>query len=212
MPSKVSPARVPSRVRKAPAERRQQIADAACEIARTQGLSAVTLRAIAAEAGVASGLVAHYAPSMDDLVAETFSRIVAGELAELEALVRTRAAPLERIRVLLDTLLDGSREDVTLVWVHSWALGGRNEVLAAAVRTQMDAWEDFLEQLVLDGVDAGVFTADDARAVACQMLGMIDGLNAHALVRWRDDTQRRGLIGLSVEAMLGLPRGSLAPL
>jgi hypothetical protein len=39
---------------------------------------------------------------------------------------------------------------------------------------------------------------------------MIDGLNAHALVRWEDAADRGSRIGHAVEGMLGLPRGALA--
>nr|WP_253257413.1 TetR family transcriptional regulator [Arthrobacter sp. Hiyo1] len=46
--------------RKTPAERAAEIAEAAKEIALEQGLSAITLRNVAARVGVASGLVAHY--------------------------------------------------------------------------------------------------------------------------------------------------------
>ena len=60
--------------RKSPAERSAEIAEAARLLALEQGLTAVTLRAIAARAGVAPALVAHYQPSMDALVADYVKR------------------------------------------------------------------------------------------------------------------------------------------
>lgn len=208
MRSKVSP----PRTRLPASERRAEIVAAARRIALAHGLIGVTLRAVATDAGVAPGLVAHYVPSMDELVASTFSDIVGDELGELERLIAAQPDPLDALRALLDTLLDGTREDVTLVWVQGWGLGSRNDALAEAVRQAMDAWDDFLEQIVRAGVDAGVFGADDPRGVALQLLGMIDGLNAHALVRWRDAAQRRALMAVAVEAMLGMPRGALSRL
>ncbi|SDQ64123.1 TetR/AcrR family transcriptional regulator [Microbacterium sp. cf332] len=190
-------------------ERREQIAAAAERLAREQGLSAVTLRAVAKEVGVGSALVAHHAPSMDDVVADAFDTIVAAELADLRALRAGDVDLVGVVRALLRTLLDGTRTDVTLVWVQSWALGGRNEALARRVRAQMDAWTDFLEGIVRDGAVGGVFRVDDAAAVAAQILGMIDGLNAHALVSWRDAESRILLMSTAVEAMLGLRRGEL---
>ena len=73
--------------RKSPAERAAEIADAAHELALEQGLSAVTLRAVAARIDVAPALVAHYEPDMQALIASTFASIVAAELAEVDALV-----------------------------------------------------------------------------------------------------------------------------
>lgn len=206
MTSKVSSprARLPA------SERRAEIVAAARRIALAHGLFGVTLRAVATDAGVAPGLVAHYVPSMDELVASTFADIVGDELGELDRIITEHGDPVAAMTALLDTLLDGTREDVTLVWVQGWGLGSRNDALAEAVRQAMDAWDAFLERIVRTGVEAGAFETDDPRGVALQLLGMIDGLNAHALVRWRDAQQRRTLMAVAAEAMLGMPRGALA--
>ena len=195
--------------RKSPAERAAEVADAARDLALEHGLTAVTLRGVAARVGVTPALVAHYEPSMDALVAATFTSIVAAEIDELERLVTRVRTPTARLAALIDTLLDGTRDDVTVVWVEAWALGRRNEVLAASVREQMDAWQAVVEGIVEAGIASGEFQATDAVAVAWQVLGMIDGLNAQELVRWGDAGARGSLIGAAIEGMLGLERGSL---
>ena len=197
--------------RKSPAERAAEIADAAHELALEQGLSAVTLRAVAARIDVAPALVAHYEPDMQALVASTFASIVAAELAEVDALVAGLPTPPERLAAMLATLLDGSRDDVTVIWVEAWAMGRRNESLAASVRVEMDAWQAMIRGVVEAGVASGDFETDDPTAAAWQLLGMIDGLNAQALVRWGDAADRGSLISHAVEGMLGLERGALAP-
>ena len=196
--------------RKSPAERSAEIADAARQVALEHGLAAVTLRSIAARAGVAPALVAHYQPNMDALVASTFGTIVAAELAEVHDLVAALPTPRERLALLLETLLDGTRDDVTIVWVEAWALGRRNDALAEAVRHEMDDWRTLVQGIIEAGVAGDGFETDDAASVAWQLLGMIDGLNAHALVRWEDAADRGSRIGHAVEGMLGLPRGALA--
>ena len=196
--------------RKSPAERAAEITDAARAIALEHGLYAVTLRSIAARVDVAPALVAHYEPNMDALVAATFGSIVSAELEEVGELVAALPTPRERLALLLETLLDGTRDDVTVVWVEAWALGRRNEALAATVRDEMDDWRNFVQGIVEAGIAAGEFETDDAASVAWQLLGMIDGLNAHALVRWEDATDRGSRIGHAVEGMLGLRRGVLS--
>ncbi|WP_314147105.1 TetR family transcriptional regulator C-terminal domain-containing protein [uncultured Leifsonia sp.] len=195
--------------RKPPAERRAELADAARSVAVADGLSAVTLRGVAARAGVAPGLVAHYYESMDGLVAETFSGIVADEIDEVRGLLAAAADPVARLRDLVRTLLDGSRDDVTSIWVEAFALGRRNETLGAAVRLQMDAWRDVIEGVIADGVAAGAFRTAEPQAVAWQLLGMIDGLNAQALVRWGGAADRGSQLAHALEGMLGLDRGEL---
>jgi len=192
-----------------PAERALSIANAARALALEEGLAAVTLRAVAARAGVAPALVAHYVPSMDVLIARTFASVVSAEVAEIEALIDESPGPREQLGVLVRTILDGSRDDVTLVWVEAWALGRRNETLAAEVRAQMDAWQGVIQDVIEAGVAEGGFETDDPAAVAWQLLGMVDGLNAQALVRWGDTSDRGSLISHAVEGMLGLPRGAL---
>jgi AcrR family transcriptional regulator len=188
--------------RLAPAERRAAIQRAARATALADGLGAVTLRAVAAKAGVAPALVAHYAPSMEELVAETFAALVREELDEVAALVSGRE-PRAALTELIQTLLAGTRDDVTAVWVEAWALGRRSEPLAAAVRDEMDAWASLLAGIVEAGVRDGVFRVDDPAAAAWQLLGMIDGLNAQALVRWGEAAERSALMLRAAEGMLG---------
>jgi AcrR family transcriptional regulator len=196
--------------RKSPAERAAEITDAARDLALEQGLSAVTLRGIAARIDVAPALVAHYEPNMDALIAATFATIVAAEIEEVDELLTALPTPTARVAVLIDTLLDGTRDDVTVVWVEAWGLGRRNDALAASVREQMDAWQEVVQGVIEAGVASGEFETPDAASVAWQLLGMIDGLNAQALVRWGDATARGSLIGHALEGMLGMRRGAVA--
>ena len=196
--------------RRPPAQRRAELSAAARDLALADGLAAVTLRGVAARAGVASALVAHYHPAMDELVASAFTAVVGAELAEVRALLAASEGATARLAALLGTLLDGSRDDVTLVWVEAWALGRRNEALAAAVREQMDAWQELILGLVEEGVDVGEFTVADPAQTAWQLLGMIDGLNAQALVRWGAGGDRAPALARAVERMLDLRDGALA--
>jgi AcrR family transcriptional regulator len=199
----------PRAARKSPAERAHLIARAARDLAIEQGLAAVTLRAVAARAGVAPALVAHYEPSMESLISGTFSVIVSAEIAELEALIAVIPTPSMQLATLCGSLLDGSRNDVGVVWVEAWALGRRHEMLAEAVREQMDTWKNVFQTIIEAGVACGEFDTRDPDTVAWQLLGMIDGLNAQALVRWGDAGARGSLISRAVEGMLGLERGAL---
>jgi hypothetical protein len=74
----------------------------------------------------------------------------------------------------------------------------------------MDAWHRLVSAVIVRGGASGEFATTNASDAAWQLLGMIDGLNAHALVRWEDAADRGSRIGHAVEGMLGLPRGALA--
>jgi DNA-binding transcriptional regulator YbjK len=201
----------PVRVRRAPEDRRSEIAAAARAIALDDGLAAVTQRSVAQRAAVAPALVAHYVAGMDALVADTFAAIVGEELREVRALAAEEPDATSRLAAVLGTLLDGSRQDVTLVWVQAWALGRGNEPLAARVREQMDDWRAAIQEVLEEGIRSGAFRLEDAGGTAWHVLAMVDGLNAHALVRWGAPALQARLLRRAVEAMLGLPDGALQP-
>jgi AcrR family transcriptional regulator len=199
------------RTRKTPGERSTEILEAATDLARDQGLSALTLRAVGERAGVASGLIAHYHPSMDDLVARVYGDLVAAEIREVEGLLAAAGDAASRMGALIGTLLDGTREDLTIVWVEGWALGRRNPALAVAVREQMDAWHRLVSSVIEDGCATGGFTTPNASDAAWQLLGMIDGLNAQSLARGIEGEGYVEKMSRAAEILLGAPTGSIGP-
>jgi TetR/AcrR family transcriptional regulator, transcriptional repressor of bet genes len=86
-------------------ERRGQIADAVCRLAARQGLEAVTLRHVAAEAGVSMGQVQHYFATKDEMLLFAFRTFSARAERRLTAAV-TAAGPEPDPRSLLRMLLE----------------------------------------------------------------------------------------------------------
>lgn len=197
-----APAEPSPRRRLDPAERAAAVRRAARELALREGLHALSLRSVARAAGVTGPLVAHYVPSMDDLVADTFAEIAGGELEQLRTDL-TGLAPGLALDRLLAGLVDHDRADVTGIWVDAWSLGRRNEVLAAAVRQQMDDWQHWVATIVSDGVADGSFSTDDPELAAAGIVGMIDGVNAHALVRYRTPAERGVTLRRAIDAAVG---------
>jgi AcrR family transcriptional regulator len=198
-----------TRTRKSPTERSAEIVVAARAIARENGLSALTLRAIAERVGVASGLVAHYQPSMDDLVAHVYTELVEEEVRDVQRVVAAAADPAARLGALLATLMDDGREELTVVWVEGWAMARRNPPLADAVRAQMQRWQTLVEEIIAEGCRHGSFATTEPAAVAWQLLGMIDGLNAQSLARGTDTARFAERTARAAEVLVGAVPGAL---
>lgn len=198
------------RTRKAPAERAAEIVAAATALARENGLSALTLRSVADRAGVAPGLVAHYQPSMDDLVARVYTDLVDAEVRDVERVVASAEGPAAQLGALIGTLMDGARDDLTVVWVEGWAMARRSDPLADAVRAQMERWQRLVEAIVTDGCRAGVFAASEPAEVAWELIGLIDGLNAQSLARGADTSRFAPRMARAAEALVGAAPGSIA--
>ncbi|PRB05110.1 hypothetical protein CQ044_11045 [Microbacterium sp. MYb64] len=202
MYSPMSTSSTPRPKRMPPEQRERAILDAAVDLARQSGIAGLTVRTVAAAAGVTPALVAHYRPSMDAFVAEVFGAIVGAEREEVVAVGRAGTGLRARISCVVETLLDGDRDDVTLVWVQAWAAGARNEELAARVRLEMDLWQQDLERIVADGVAAEEISAERAEGVAWLLLATVDGMNAHSLVKWAPE-DRAALARRTIAALLG---------
>ncbi len=94
-------------------ERRREIAEAIFRIAAAQGLQAVTLRAVAAEAGISMNLVQYYFPTKEEMLRFAWQRIVelTGEIAG-KTIGKAMATGDERTLVrayLTGVLPDGER-------------------------------------------------------------------------------------------------------
>lgn len=191
-----------------PEQRQLAISKSAHEIALSDGLSAITLRAVAARAGMTPALVAHYIASMEDLSNKTFQNIVRAQLEVLHLEIEERS-PVDQLNATLERLFDETYQETDLVWAEAWSLGRRRESLAAILREESDRWLDAFEKIVGMGQAQGVFHVKDLKGAAFALLCVIDGSNAHSLVRWGDPIERTAQLESAIENLLGAKPGTL---
>lgn len=185
----------------------EEVVVAAVGVAFDLGLHAVTVPAVAARIGVAERSVSAAWPDVETLVATTFSRIVAAELAEVKRQVLANPSPVQQLEVLLETLAEPVRADVDSVWLESWSLGRRNPLLGEAVRTEEGAWHAFVAAVIRRGVKTGDHPDVDVDQVASHLLAVIDGVNAYSLVGYRTDIDRLRLLHAVARTHLGTTFG-----
>jgi AcrR family transcriptional regulator len=208
----VTPSPPEVRKRKSPTERRAEVTRAARSLALEAGLSAVTLRGIATTMGVASGLVAHYEPSMESLLARTFADIATDELLQIQATIETDQGPLARFVLLVAALLDPARDDVSAVWADAWSLSRRLPLVAEATRTSMDAWHALAVDLLRSCHEARILVVPDPDLVAFQLFALIDSATAYGLADYLPSSKRAERVRTLMERSLHLPEGALNPL
>lgn len=169
--------------RKLPAERRGELLARAVEIGAAEGLSAVTLRRVAADLKVTPGLVSHYFSSADQLIAEAFQLVALADLDQARRRIDAAATPSEAMDVLMDHVLDVGSDDASALWLDAWSMGRRNAELAAQADALTDEWLACISAIVRAGTDAGQFRVDDVDLAARRLLTMIDGLGTQTVVR-----------------------------
>ena len=158
------------------AQRRRLIGAALLRLAARQGLEALSVRHVAAEAGVSAGMVQHYFRTRDEMMA--FAMSVARERYEARAtaaLAGLGAGPPPRlvVRTLATALLpldEASRDDgrVALAFLaHTAARPG-----GSALR------EDTRQ---MTGYLAGLLPVPDAPDAAAGLLALVEGLGLYLL-------------------------------
>jgi AcrR family transcriptional regulator len=168
--------------RKMPAERHGQLLAKAVEISRDEGLSAVTLRKVAAALGVTPGLVSHYFSSAEQLIVAAFGTVADADLAEARRRVAAVDTATDKVDALMDYVLDDSTVDESANWLDAWSLGRRNPVLAERANALTGQWLAFIAEIVRAGSTAGEFRVADPDVAARRVLTMIDGLGAQKVI------------------------------
>ncbi len=148
------------------AVRRGQVARAFARVLGAHGRGGPTIGVIAAEAGIAPGLVHHYFASKQELYGVL--------LDELRAEFRRRvaeAADVDPLQAYVSAALAlGERSDVSAAraWVGVFAEALGDPVLFEKVRRAMDA-----EVAQVERRGRGALTADDASAVVAFVVGAL---------------------------------------
>ena len=119
-------------------ERREQLLDAAYEVACRAGIEGVTLRAVAAEARLSHALVLFHFKRKDNLVGALLDRVLATTaILEMREDVAALPRAADRLQALLGREVDRlAREPQQMrLFLEYWALGARD----AAIRTKVSA-------------------------------------------------------------------------
>ena len=160
-------------------ERRELLANALMRLAAAQGLEAVSLRHVAAEAGVSTGMVQHYFRTKDEMMAFAFE-MVTDRIRTRSQAAAAPETPHELVRgLLLEILpLDEMRRLENHVVLAFLAYAAVKPSIAAGLRTSAGGMRVFLaDQLRAAGVD-GV----DPERAAAGLLALVDGLGLQLLL------------------------------
>lgn len=169
--------------------RRQQIVEAVKRIVVADGLGRVSLREVAAEAGLVVGSVRHYFATSAQLAAHAFEAVTDGVLARLEAAAAEPSAVTDEVVVaqLCQLLpLDEGRAVDLCVWTEfKLAARTRPELGAEAERSHRAVAATLGRALVRLRPGLG---QEDLVREAERLLATVEGLGLHAMLhgRWLD--------------------------
>jgi AcrR family transcriptional regulator len=165
--------------------RRRRIAEALLRLAGRDGLDAVSLRHVAAEAGVSMGQVQHYFATKDQMLGfalDVVSERVAERIGQRVAALPDGGDPHSLVRAILVELLplDEGRRLEAYVGFAFLARAVAQPGIADGLRRQHRQLREFVAGQIAAGRSVpGPDLDPDREAVA--LLALVDGLAAHVL-------------------------------
>lgn len=158
--------------------RRAALVAAALESLAARGLGAVSVRDVAARAGVSPGLLRHHFGGFANLLAEAYRATVERVEASIDAEVAAAGRdPAARMRAFLEASFGPAVVDRDLLsaWLGFWGLV-RSDPAAAAVHAEtFGAYRGRIEGLLSALADSRGATVD-ARRGAIGLAAMLDGM------------------------------------
>jgi AcrR family transcriptional regulator len=189
--------------------RRRELTEALLRIVGARGLQAVSMRDVAAEAGVSLRVVQYYFADKRALLASGLAELA----ARLDRRVRERAAaigvglpPRTVLEVVLGAVLptdEQSRAD-SLAWTSYYAVGLTDPEHAVNGVAHPKALEDFLTGMLARAQEAGEIAADrDPRTEVAGLLAMANGLTSGVLGTQRSAGDAERILRYHLDRLFG---------
>ena len=177
--------------RKAPEEaRREQILQAAYEVASRKGIDGLTVRAVAAKAKLSHGLVLFHFKRRDQLVGALLDRVLAttSELHASEEIAQLPRA-LDRVRALLRQEIGRVSHEPRRIrlFFEYWALGARHAAIRALISAALDryrqAFRGVIEEVMRSERTEPARSADvTPEGLAAVAVSLIEGCAVQAMI------------------------------
>lgn len=186
--------------------RSRQLLEAAARLMEREGSEAVSMQALAKEAGVSVGLIYRYFGSKDDILLAVITDVLDAFATEVPAAVEQAGDdPVRRLAAAFTAYcraIDTHRHAAVLTYRESKHLdeAGRKRIKQLEVETS-----EPLRATIREGVKAGKLVADDPDLVAYNLLLLA---HAWALKHWYFeqtktlDSYIRGQLALALRAIL----------
>jgi AcrR family transcriptional regulator len=160
-------------------DRKRQLGEAALRCIQKNGHSGVSVRQIAAEAGVTQGLITHHFGEINELVAYAFEIMAADLHSAITAAID--AAP-ENPRARMEACIEASFSPLIFdqstlgVWIVFWGLVLHSPKMSAVQQRDNGLYVSRMEKLITDLAEHEGFAVADPRLAAIQFAAMFDGL------------------------------------
>jgi TetR/AcrR family transcriptional regulator, transcriptional repressor of bet genes len=133
--------------------RREQICRAAAVVIAREGFAGSTMRTVAEEAGVSTGMLNHYFANRQDLLTQALVFVSERAQERMRLAIADVPAGRGRLEALLDSAL-GEGEEVTetwRVWINAYGEAVRLPELRHTIEARLTSWYELIDR-ALEGL------------------------------------------------------------
>ena len=180
---------------------RRAIVAAACALVAEEGTGALTVRRVAAAAGVSPGRVQHYFPSRSDLMLSAFDSVQHDVAAEVATAVGEAAAPEQVLTAVLRAMIpiDDTAMRRLRVVAQFESLSLTEDILATRIREGHAELLAFLERLLESSRIR--LDSNNTAGTAQGLVATAEGLSGQVLLGQASPDRALALLQTSIDDM-----------
>ena len=158
--------------------RRAQLTRAAYKVVGSKGYYDFTIRDIAKEAGLSTGLVHYYFKNKEDLLLNLLREINNTMMVFLNKELVKANSLSEKLNIFISQAFDliKSDEHYFHIVIDFWTQVNRNERMKKANIKLMKSYRDEVAKILADGMKSGDFLEMDVDYTAAMIISLIQGL------------------------------------
>jgi TetR/AcrR family transcriptional repressor of bet genes len=133
--------------------RREQICRAAAAVIAREGFAGSTMRMVAEEAGVSTGMINHYFANRQDLLTQALVFVSESAQERMRAAIEDVPPGRERLTALLDSALadDERAVETWRVWINAYGEAVRLPGLRHTIEARLLSWYELIDR-ALEGL------------------------------------------------------------
>jgi AcrR family transcriptional regulator len=160
--------------------RREQICNAAASVISREGFAHTTMRHVAKQAGVSTGMINHYFQNREDMLCQALV-FVSERMQDRQRNAIAGVSKADRLKVFLENVLPYGEEQIETwrVWINSYGEAVHSPKLREVIDGRLSLWYENLAQ-VLDGL--GPDQGNKSFPASWRLDALLNGLVIQVLV------------------------------
>jgi TetR/AcrR family fatty acid metabolism transcriptional regulator len=158
--------------------RRGQLTRAAYKVVGQKGYYDFTIRDIAREAGLSTGLVHYYFKNKEDLLLNLLKEINTNMTVILNKAISKSDDPREKLNIFMTQAFDlvKNEKDYFYIVIDFWTQVNKNERMKRANIKLFKSYRDEIIKILKEGIDKGAFMKMDLDYTAAVIISIIQGM------------------------------------